>query len=509
MKNKIAFRLTLYFAGVLVVFALLIGTVFHQVFKRNIVESKRNEMLMRANKIAEVIGDNMTMLEKRFGSAIAGSRFISYLDRVTQENVWVVDSDRNLSMNFDENRGRVHEGRGGTGRTPRVIPRDPREAYLKLPEHIREQVEEAFKGRHFAVEDYNFFLDGIMLTVGTPVYDERRNIKAVVLLHSPVEGLHDAAWAALRVLGISLVGALVLAFALSIVLSWRFTEPLNKMKRIAERLAERDYPTRGSSIVQDDEIGELAKTLDLLAERLQLADQESRKLENLRREFIANISHELRTPVTVIRGSLEALRDGVVTGKEEVAEFYEQMHRESVFLQRLINDLLELSRLQNADFPMDRELLDICDVINNAVRSGRQLALAKKISVTFTSDSETYVIKGDYMRLRQMLMVFLDNAVKFSPEGGNVDITLSGGELLITDHGCGMEAEAALHACERFYKVRNEQNKSGSGLGLAIAKQIADRHDIKLEIRSVPGSGTSICLTLPKNLSEGSENENF
>lgn len=124
------------------------------------------------------------------------------------------------------------------------------------------------------------------------------------------------------------------------------------MKKIAERLAERDYSAR-TNIKQNDEIGELARTLDILAERLELADAESQKLEKLRREFIANISHELRTPVTVIRGSLEALRDGVVTEKADVEEFHEQMYKESLFLQRLINDLLDLSRLQNTDFPIE------------------------------------------------------------------------------------------------------------------------------------------------------------
>ena len=175
----------------------------------------------------------------------------------------------------------------------------------------------------------------------------------MLLLHSPVAGLQDAIWSGLRILLISLLVAMALGMLLSVVLSWRFTGTIEKMKNIAERLAERDYTAR-TNIKQNDEIGELARTLDILAERLKLADAESQKLEKLRREFIANISHELRTPVTVIRGSLEALRDGVVTEKADVEEFHEQMYKESLFLQRLINDLLDLSRLQNTDFPIEK-----------------------------------------------------------------------------------------------------------------------------------------------------------
>jgi signal transduction histidine kinase len=118
-----------------------------------------------------------------------------------------------------------------------------------------------------------------------------------------------------KILFYSMLAALVLVFILSTVLSLRFTKPLNLMKEIAMRLADKDYKAR-CNIKQNDEIGELANTLDILSERLQLADEESQKLEKLRRAFIANISHELRTPVTVIRGSLEALRDGVITEAE-------------------------------------------------------------------------------------------------------------------------------------------------------------------------------------------------
>lgn len=137
--------------------------------------------------------------------------------------------------------------------------------------------------------------------------------------------------------------------------SWKFTKPLNKMRLVAEKMSEHDYTER-CNIDQKDEIGQLAQTLDGLGERLLEADQASKKLEQLRRDFIANISHELRTPVTVIRGSLEALCDRIVTEPQEVEDYHRQMLAETLFLQRLINDLLDLSRLQNTDFRSKRNL---------------------------------------------------------------------------------------------------------------------------------------------------------
>lgn len=513
MKNKIAIKLTLYFSCVLLLFALIIGGVFYQFFKQHTIEIKEKEMRVRANKIAAEIGDNMDNLERRFGTEISKSRFVTLLDRVSPEIVWVVDGDRNLSMNMEDLRSgelrhhrphrdnmmpRMFKSRVDEEKpSVRPAPKNSRDAYRQLPKHIKDKVEKCFEGKGFVLEEYNDMLDGVMLTVGEPVRNKNGQIKAVLLLHSPVEGLQAAVWNGLRILLISLVVALALGVLISVLLSWKFTEPLNKMKNIAERLAERDYKAR-SNIKQNDEIGELAKTLDLLAERLQLADEESQKLEKLRREFIANISHELRTPVTVIRGSLEAIRDGVVTEKEDVEEFHEQMYNESIFLQRLINDLLDLSRLQNTDFPIEKDKLNLCDVIQDAVRGSRRMSIEKHLEIKADLDKELYLIDGDYGRLRQMLMIFLHNSIKFSPEGSSIEVQLRENKLYVIDHGCGMSADDVEHAFERFYKARNEHNKSGSGLGLAISKQIALRHDMQVSLTSTVGEGTIITVSLPE-----------
>ena len=254
MNNKIALKLTLYFSAVLLVFALIIGGVFYQFFKQQTVEIKEKEMRLRAEKIAEVLSDNMARMESRHGDGIANSKFISYLDNVTQEIVWVVDSNRQLSINKDRvqrQRREVqkhHEHSGFTlfkRQMPPISwkepPKTPKEAYERLPVRVKKKVEAGFAGKEFILEEYNPMLDGIMLTVGRPIYDSQGQVKAVLLLHSPVAGLRDAIWSGLRILLISLLVAMVLGMLLSVVLSWRFTGTIEKMKNIAERLAERDY----------------------------------------------------------------------------------------------------------------------------------------------------------------------------------------------------------------------------------------------------------------------------
>ena len=502
-RNKIAIKLMLCFTCVLVTFSLIMGGVFYQFFKEHTVETKQRSMRAQAKRIAAAISSNLPVLEQHHGDGFAKSNFINFIDNLNQEIVWVVDSERNLNVNKERMarrhhlRVKRHEGHGPMLPEP---PQNPQEAFARLPKHIKEKVEKCFaEGESFSVDEYNMWLNDIMLTVGEPVYDAQGRVKAVVLLHSPRQGLNKAVWEGLQILLMSLLAALVLVMALSLLLSWRFTRTLNIMRDNAEQLAERHYEVR-NNVSQKDEVGELARTLDVLAERLQLADEESQKLEKLRREFIANISHELRTPVTVIRGSLEALRDGVVTEPEEVAEFHEQLYNESLFLQRLINDLLDLSRLQNTDFPIEKEELNLVDVVQDAARGSRRLGMEKGLEIKTLLDKEMYILEGDYGRLRQMLMIFLHNSIKFSPEKGSIEVELAGSKLQIRDHGCGMKAEDVPHAFDRFYKARNEQNKSGSGLGLAIAKQIALRHGMELQLESVEGQGTTITVQLPPQI---------
>ena len=499
MRSRIAWKLTSYFTVVLLVFALGVGIAFSHFFKQHLVEIKKQEMQERAVKIAEVISENMEQLRRRYGDSISNSHFIKYLDNVTQEIVWVVDKEKNLNMDVESvyRIRRKNKGPEGQHQMHHRVLQSPNEAYRRLPKKIKSKVDEVFAGEKFLIEDYNAYLDDVMLTVGVPVYDKQGEVQAVVMLHSPVAGLREAAWGGTKILFFSCASALVLLLLLSVLISWRFTRSLNVMRTIAERLTKRDYMAR-CQIQQDDEVGDLANTLDILAERLQLADAESQKLEQLRREFIANISHELRTPVTVIRGSLEALRDGVVTEKEEVDQFHEQMLKESIFLQRLINDLLDLSRLQNMDFPMEKESVNFCDIIQDAVRSSRRLSLAKNLQITAKLDTEVYVFTGDYGRLRQMLLIFLHNSIKFSYEAGNIEVQLKENILSITDYGCGIQLEDVEHVFDRFYRARNENNKEGSGLGLAIARQIALRHRISLKMTSEVGKFTRVTITLPQ-----------
>jgi signal transduction histidine kinase len=470
MKNKIAFKLTLYFSTALIIFSLIIGGVFVGLFRNHTIELHKMDMEKRASAIADTLseflagGSGHSMMGRQGGYGA----YLRYLGDIAMADVWIVDKNLNLAMS-GHMASRLYN-------------------YWDLPQDAEALVDDVFLGKTSYSKGFSDMLNVSTLTVGTPILYEDQVVGAV-LLHSPVEGMNKAIGQGFGILAVSAASALVLSVMLSAGLAHSFAKPLNRMKEAALLIAAGDYSAK-TGVKQDDEIGELASTMDILSLRLDEASRQRQKLEELRRNFVANISHELRTPVTVLRGSLEALWDGVVTEPEQVRNYHSQMLEESIYLERLVNDLLDLSRLQNIDFKIDIEELNLCDVLMDAVRSARHMAQKKNVDVHLQLDSQVHAVKGDYGRLRQMLLIILDNAVKFSPEGEVVEVTLKEGEITIRDKGIGIPEEELPYIFDRFYKVKSSENRGGTGLGLAIAKQIADRHDIMLSVNSKAGEGT-------------------
>lgn len=173
------------------------------------------------------------------------------------------------------------------------------------------------------------------------------------------------------------------------------------------------------------------------------------------------------------------------------------MLNEAKFLQRLVGDLLDLSRLQNPDFAIEKQELNLNDVISDVVRSARQIAKNKNININIDLKNPNLKISGDYGRLRQMFLIILDNAIKFSFANNKVDVLAKNDTIIIRDYGIGINEKDLPHIFDRFYKTHGEHNKVGTGLGLAIAKQIAERHNIELIAQNNFDGGAKFIFKIP------------
>lgn len=466
MKNKIAKKLALYFSAVLLLFAVIIGVVFMAMFRSYSVELYKTDLQSRAQAIAATLSENDVRGSAGKGRQGGYGVYLKALNAMATTDAWIVDENLEL----------ITAGKAGANY-----------AYADLPQDAEKVVSEVFEGKTTFSEGFSTLLDAPTLTVGTPLYADGEIIGAL-LLHAPVAGIEQAAAAGFKMLAVSSAAALALAAALAVVLSFSFTRPLKKMRASALALAGGDYSAK-TGVAQRDEIGELAGAIDVLSIRLDEASRESERLQRLRQDFVANISHELRTPVTVIRGSLEALCDGVVSEPEKVGEYHRQLLSESILLQRLVDDLLELSRLQNADFKIEKTQVLLNDALADAVRTTERIAEGKGVRIIAGADAPALTVSGDYGRLRQMFLIVLDNAVKFTPSGGEVRVALEGRTVTVRDSGPGIASEDAPYIFDRFYKAESAGNAGGTGLGLAIAKQIAERHGVALSAENAPEGG--------------------
>jgi signal transduction histidine kinase len=498
MKNKIALRLTLYFSMALLLFAILIGGLFMMLFRANTIEMYKADLEKRATVITSTLSEYMssnpstTVASQNNKGGAAGSgvfmgsagasgsiyyggygAYLRFIDEIAMADVWIVDENLNL-ITSSQNENQQYN-------------------YVELPENADAVVKEVFQGKTNFSEGFGSLLNAPTLTIGMPIITDGKIVGAL-LLHSPIEGMNGAISQGIKILLISLSVALIISLILSFMLASSFTKPLKKMRGSTVRLADGDFSAK-TNVSQDDEIGELASAIDILSEKLNFANMESNRLDALRQDFITNISHELRTPVTVIRGSLEALNDKVITDPVQVELYHKQMLGESIFLQRLVNDLLDLSRLQNTDFNIEMHELSLCEILSDVARSGQQIANQKNIEIKLEKDSIDCNIIGDYDRLRQMFMIIIDNAIKFSPENNTVKVTLKGNKVSISNNGHGIKPEDLSYIFDRFYKVKSEDNKNGTGLGLAISKQIADRHNIKIEVESTIDQATTFTFS--------------
>lgn len=465
--NKISGKLFRYFSALLLIFAVTAFVGFSLVLTFYTHQSHARELKKRTETIAEQIEE---FLDTK-GPGQGRGAYLRFLDDIAMADAYIIDPE-GKPFSFGQS-----------------ISRPPTDMAA------------AFAARVFSEGGFVQALEPdeegrkVFLS-GAPVTDGGQTVAAVVITdtaRADAKGLLPA----VSVLACCLSAALLLSGVLSVFMSRHFVLPIQKLARTAKELAGGNY--QASTDVHDkNELGELAREMDFLAQKLDSARRESIRLEQMQKDYISNISHELRTPVTVIRSSLEAVCDGVVTG-EKAAEYQRQVLAESISLQRLVNDMLELSRLQNKDFPIEKADMDLLMALEDALRAVRVLAAEKSIPITCERQRTDLPFFGDYGRLRQMFVAALDNAIKYSPAGAPILVRAETApdfaEITIQDRGCGIPPENLAHIFDRFYRFRPDQEK-GSGLGLAIMKNIGERHGIQIHIESEPEKGTSVIFCI-------------
>lgn len=229
-----------------------------------------------------------------------------------------------------------------------------------------------------------------------------------------------------------------------------------------------------------------------------------KRLDQVRRDFVANVSHELRTPLSILRGYIEVLLDEPETSQEELRRILSIMERHSKRLQRLIGDLLSLAQLESSQAELELSVVRMDELFNNLIRDWKEKLSAKNLKVTVDLPSEGLTLRADGTRLEEVLHNLLDNAIKFSPKNGEIRLQAascgSNIVLSVADNGIGISKEHLPRIFERFYRADKARSRElgGTGLGLAIVKHIAQLHGGRVEAESEGGRGTTIRVVLQR-----------
>lgn len=324
-----------------------------------------------------------------------------------------------------------------------------------------------------------------------PIYDDVETIGSIQVARS-MEGLYDAT----RSLFVVVLGCALITIMGAVVISrWlaqRLLEPIQDLTSAASRIAgASDLSTRLTWNGPNDELGRLIAVFNRMMERLQ-------NVFRIQQRFVADISHELRTPLTGIIGNVDIMRR---YGADE--DSLNAIHTDTARMSRLVHDLLMLARADSGGTPIHPMVLDADAVLSGAVKSAAHAAEQKGVSLTL-GHVEPLQVMGDPQQIKQLLDNVIDNAIKFTPVGGQITLTMQRvdqtARIEVTDTGIGIDADHQQRIFDRFYQVdsaRAQDGSGGFGLGLSVARWIAEAHHGSIEVRSQPGSGTTFMIHLP------------
>jgi len=311
-----------------------------------------------------------------------------------------------------------------------------------------------------------------------------------------------------RALAIAFGVAFFVSVLVSFLIAGGLTRPLQDIAKVARELAAGALGQRIQTR-SHDEVGVLAATLNQMADRMDRDITALRRLEQVRKDFVANVSHELRTPLTSIKGYVEALLDGAKDNPEEAERFLQIILKQSDRLNLILDDLLQLSQIESGQVRFKQEPVNLGALVERTLPLIKPLADKKSQTVTVALPADLPAVLGDEDRLVQVLTNLLDNAVKYTPDGGAISIVgrvawRTGGEpaqveLSVADTGIGIPEADRPRVFERFYRVDKARSRElgGTGLGLSIVRHIVEAHNGRIWAEGNQPTGSRFVILLP------------
>ncbi len=332
-----------------------------------------------------------------------------------------------------------------------------------------------------------------MLTVAHPIKNDNTVIGAI-FLSVTIPEIHQMRSDILNIFLTIAFFALIVALVFNYIISRRITKPLAQLGVAAKSIASGDFKERVDLKNTTNEIGELGDIFNSMADSIE-------QLEHMRKSFVSNVSHELRTPMTTIIGFIEGIMDGTIPADKH-EQYLSIVLDESRRLSRLVSDLLDLSRMEDGRLTLEMREFDINEMIRLTIIKLEKRIASKDIRLTVNFQSDDLIAIADKDSIARVLTNIMDNAIKFTPQGGFIDIK-TGRErdkiyISVTNSGMGIAEDELMHIFDRFYKTdkSRSQDKSGVGLGLYMVKSLLKAHGENIWAESEPNEFARFTFTL-------------
>ena len=343
--------------------------------------------------------------------------------------------------------------------------------------------------------DFYQVFPGTMISIGIPLSVQGEQ-KGYLVLHTAMEEVASLQQNMLGIMYMPFFVTLLMIVLILVYLSRTIIKPIVKLNTAAREYAKGNFEKK-TGVVRKDEIGELSDSLEYMASELS-------KLDEYRKNFIANISHDFRSPLTSIKGYLEAMLDGTIP-PDRYSRYLNIVLNESKRLTKLTSGLLELNDFDTYGPILKKTKFDIVDVVKETRNTLEGVCEQKNIDIRISCPAKDTVVYADKMKIGQVVHNLIDNAVKFSPKKGRIDVTIYDKNkkvfVSVKDQGPGIEKEHQKKVWDRFYKTDSSRgkDKQGTGLGLSITKEIIKAHGENINLISTEGAGSEFVFSLTTN----------
>ena len=465
-----------YFFTTFIIIALCMAAmimILSVVLNSYLVKSKQNVLKEACNEVCDyiaVVADD--------GGKIGKTELLQFFDSVgeiSDADVFAADMDGNIILCSCDSEGEaescIHSG-------------------VKLKsEHIGEW----YNARPFKLDTLDIYEETRFVTA-EPLLNKSGERYGTVFAVTPVLVVNELLSTVIKIFLAAAVVPLIIMFIAIYIMTYRLTKPLKLMSQASRAMAKGDFSKR-IPVMSDDEIGELAVSFNMMTNSLA-------QLEGMRKSFVANVSHELKTPMTTIGGFIDGILDGTI--EPEKQSYYLGIVSDEVKrLSRLVQSMLSMARLESGEFSLKFELFDLSALLCSIVISQEQRIEQKKLNIIGLDGLENISVNADRDLLHQAIYNLVDNAIKFSEEGGNISFELKTENkktaLTVINTGKGIPEKELPFVFERFYKVDKSRSasKNSTGLGLYIVKTIITAHGGTVAVSSKENEFTAFKVTLP------------